>query len=65
LTGEVHRSDRSAPWAASGAFEAEDTYRDRKSCIEAKQGAVVGYPSDGATTRFLKVPFGGVYPSIM
>jgi hypothetical protein len=27
--------------------------------------AVDAHPSDGATTRFPKVPFGGVYPSIM
>jgi hypothetical protein len=36
LTGEEHRSD----WCAttqSGIFEAENTRRDRKACVEAKQ----------------------------
>jgi hypothetical protein len=33
---------------AAGAemFVAEDTHRDRKACVEAKQGAVAGHPSD-------------------
>jgi hypothetical protein len=30
----------------SGIFEAEDTRRDRKACIEAKQVAVAVHPSD-------------------
>jgi hypothetical protein len=34
-----------------GDFEEEDTRRDRKACIEAKQVAVVGHPSDGAMTK--------------
>jgi hypothetical protein len=45
LTGEEHRFD----WCAttqSRIFEAEDTRRDRKACIEAKQVEVVGHPSD-------------------
>jgi hypothetical protein len=49
LTGEEHRSDRCA-MTQSGDFEAEDS-RDRKACIEAKQVAVAGHPSDGATTK--------------
>jgi hypothetical protein len=36
LTGEEHRSDRCAT-TQSGDFEAEDTCRDRKACIEAKE----------------------------
>jgi hypothetical protein len=36
LTGEEHRSDRCA-MMQSGDFEAEDTRRDRKACVEAKQ----------------------------
>jgi hypothetical protein len=32
----------------AGSFEAEDTRRDRKACVEATQGAVAGHPSDGA-----------------
>jgi hypothetical protein len=46
-------------------FEAEDTRRDRKACIKAKRGVVTRHPSDGAMMRIPKVPFGGVYPSIM
>jgi hypothetical protein len=46
-------------------FEAEDTRRDHKACIEAKRVAVTGHPSDGATTRIPKLPFGGVFHSIM
>jgi hypothetical protein len=36
LTGEEHQSDRCAT-TQSGIFEAEDTRRDRKASIEAKQ----------------------------
>jgi uncharacterized protein YcnI len=36
LTGEEHRFDRCA-MTQSGDFEAEDTRRDRKACVEAKQ----------------------------
>jgi hypothetical protein len=50
LTSEVHRSDRCA-MTQSGDFEAEDTCRDRKACVEAKQVAVAGHPSDGAMTK--------------
>jgi hypothetical protein len=35
LTGEEHRSDRCVT-TQSGIFEAEDTRRDRKACVEAK-----------------------------
>jgi hypothetical protein len=50
LTGEEHRSDRCAA-TQSGDFEAEDTRRDRKACVEAKQVAVAGHPSDGVMTK--------------
>jgi hypothetical protein len=33
----------------TGSFEAEDTRRDRKACVEATWNAVVGHPSDGVT----------------
>jgi hypothetical protein len=36
LTGEEHQSDRCAT-TQSGDFEAEDTRRDQKACVEAKQ----------------------------
>jgi hypothetical protein len=38
--------------------------RDCKACVEAKQVVVAGHPSDGATTKFPKRHFGGVYPSV-
>jgi hypothetical protein len=44
------RSDRCAT-TLFRIFEAEDTRRDRKACVEAKQVAVVGHPSDGAMTK--------------
>jgi hypothetical protein len=50
LTGEVHWSDRCAT-TRSGDFKAEDTRRDRKAYVEAKQVAVAGHPSDGAMTK--------------
>jgi hypothetical protein len=50
---------------ASRSFEAEDTRRDHKACVEAKRGAVAVHPSDGAKTRIPKVPLGGVCPSFM
>jgi hypothetical protein len=49
LTGEVHRSDQCAT-TQSGDFEVEDTRRDRKACVKAKQVAVAGHPSDGVMT---------------
>jgi hypothetical protein len=50
LTGEEHWSDRCATMQ-SGDFEAEDTHRDNKACIETKQVAVAGHPSNGAMTK--------------
>jgi hypothetical protein len=50
LTGEEHRSDRCAT-TQSGDFKAEDTCRDRKACVKAKQVAVAGHPFDGAMTK--------------
>jgi hypothetical protein len=53
LTGEEHRSDRCAAMQ-SGIFDAEDTRRDRKDCVEAKQVAVAGHPSDGENLKTSK-----------
>jgi hypothetical protein len=53
LTGEEHWSDRCAT-TQSGIFEAEDTRRDRKACVEAKQVAVAGHPSDGESFKTSK-----------
>jgi hypothetical protein len=50
LTGEEHRSDRCAT-TQSENFEEEDMRRDRKACVEAKQVAVAGHPSNGAMTK--------------
>jgi hypothetical protein len=38
----------------TGSFEAEDTRRDRKACVEAKQGAVTGHSSDGENLKTSK-----------
>jgi hypothetical protein len=37
-----------------GNFEAEDTRRDRKACVEAKQVAVARHPSDGENLKTSK-----------
>jgi hypothetical protein len=50
LTGEEHRSNRCAT-TQSGIFEAEDTRRDRKACVEAKQVAVAGHLSNGENLK--------------
>jgi hypothetical protein len=52
-TGEEHRYDRCAT-TQPGIFEAEDTCRDRKACVEAKQVAVAGHPSDGESVKSSK-----------
>jgi hypothetical protein len=43
----------------SGDFEADDTRRDRKACVEAKQVAVVGHPSDGENLNITKTAHEG------
>jgi hypothetical protein len=59
LTGEEHRSDRCAT-TQSRIFEAEDTRRDRKACIEAKQVAVTGHLSDGESFKSSKIALEGL-----
>jgi hypothetical protein len=59
LTGEEHRSDRCVT-TQSGIFEAEDTRWDRKACVEAKQVAVVGHPSDGESLKISKTTLEGL-----
>jgi hypothetical protein len=59
LTGEEDRSD----WCAtkqSRIFEAEDTHRDRKASVEAKQVAVAGHPSDGEILKTSKTALEGL-----
>jgi hypothetical protein len=59
LTGEEHRSD----WCAtmqSEIFEAEDTRRDRKACVEAKKVVVAGDPSDGENLKTSKTALEGL-----
>jgi hypothetical protein len=58
-TGEEHRSDRCAT-TQSGIFEAEDTRRDRKASVEAKQVAVTGHPSDGENLKTSKTALEGL-----
>jgi hypothetical protein len=59
LTDEEHRSDRCA-MTQSEIFEAEDTRRDRKACVEAKQVAVAGHPSDGENLETSKTTLEGL-----
>jgi hypothetical protein len=59
LTGEEHRSHRCAT-TQSGIFEAEDTRRDRKACVEAKQVAVAGHPSNGESFKSSKTTLEGL-----
>jgi hypothetical protein len=59
LTGEEHRSDRYAT-TQSGIFEAEDTRRDRMTCIEAKQGVVAGHLSDGVNLKASRTALEGL-----
>jgi hypothetical protein len=44
----------------AGSFEAEDTRRERKACVEAKQGAIAGYPSDGENLKNSKTALEGL-----
>jgi hypothetical protein len=59
LTGEEHQSDRCA-MTLFGIFEMEDMRRDRKTCVEAKQGAVAGHPSDGENLKTSKTALEGL-----
>jgi hypothetical protein len=59
LTGEEHRSDRCA-MTQYGIFEAEDTRRDRKACVEAKQVAVAEHPSVGEDMKTSKSSLEGL-----
>jgi hypothetical protein len=59
LTGEEHQSDRCATMQ-SGIFETEETRRDRKACVEAKQVAVVGHPSNGESLKTSKTGLEGL-----
>jgi hypothetical protein len=58
-TGEEHRSDRCAT-TQSRIFEAEDKRRDRKACVEAKQVAVAGHPSDAESLKTSKTALEGL-----
>jgi hypothetical protein len=65
LSGQ-NRSDRFVKlvrpvWGhrVSGSFEAVDTRRDRRDCVEAKRSAVTGHPSDGVTTTTSQSALGG------
>jgi hypothetical protein len=58
-TGEEHRSDRCAT-TQSGIFEVEDMHLDRKACVEAKQVAVAGHPSDGENLKTSRIALEGL-----
>jgi hypothetical protein len=55
----VPQSSRCAT-TQSGIFEAEDTRRDRKACVKAKQVAVAGHPSDGESLKTSKTSLEGL-----
>jgi hypothetical protein len=59
LPGGEHRSDRCAT-TQSRIFESEDTHRDRMACVEAKQVAVAGHPSDGENLKTSKTTLEGL-----
>jgi hypothetical protein len=59
LTSEEHRSGECAT-TQSGIFEAEDMRGDRKACVEAKQVAVAGHPSDGESLKISKIALEGL-----
>jgi hypothetical protein len=59
LTGEEHRSERCGT-TQSGIFEVEDTRRDRMACVEAKQVAVAGHPSNGESFKSSKTALEGL-----
>jgi hypothetical protein len=44
----------------AGSFKAEDTRRDRKACVEAKQGVIAGHPSDGENLKTSKTALEGL-----
>jgi hypothetical protein len=48
-----YRSDRCAT-TQSGIFEVKDTRPDRMVCVETKQGAVAGHPSNGENLKTSK-----------
>jgi hypothetical protein len=67
--GRSHRLGRSnrpgvAVWPPGSlplrSVEAEDTHRDRKACIEAKQVMVAGHPSDGENLNTSKFALEGL-----
>jgi xylose isomerase len=59
LTSEEHRYDRCVT-TQFGIFKTEDTHRYRKACVEAKQVAVVGHPSDGESLKTSKTAHEGL-----
>jgi hypothetical protein len=64
LTSKEHRSDRCAT-TQSGIFKAEDTRRDCKACVEAKQVAVTGHPSDGESFKSSKTALEGLVSLVL
>jgi hypothetical protein len=58
-TGLTGGSDRCV-MTQSGIFEAEDTRRDRKACVEAKHVVVARHPSDGESLKTSKTTLEGL-----
>jgi hypothetical protein len=59
LTGGSDQSNRCAT-TQSGIFEAEDTHRNHMACVETKQGAAAGHPSDGENLKTSKTALEGL-----
>jgi hypothetical protein len=57
--GAAAAPDRSERWVPR-IFEEEDTSRDRKACVEAKQVAVAGHSSGGEILKISKTALEGL-----
>jgi hypothetical protein len=64
LIVEEHHSERYAT-TQSRIFEVEDTRQDRMACVEAKQGAVIGHPSDEENLKTSKTTLEGLVSPVI
>jgi hypothetical protein len=59
------RSNRPALVAGAECFEAEDTRRDHQACVEAKQVAVAGHPSNEENLKTSKFALEGLVSPVL
>jgi hypothetical protein len=54
-------------WGSQGAgsFEAKDTRRDRKACVESTRTVVTGHPSDGENLKTSKTALEGLVSQVI